>query len=106
MNDLSPFFDALPALPIAAIGAKVLTDAAALSWPASTSGKKGAIAFLLALAFAVLWMTLQSPSWDVQRAAEAALTGLLAWAVAVGVTELHRARVVAGAQSKIEAGKQ
>lgn len=102
MSDLSPLFDALPALNIAAAGAKVLTDAAGLAWPRATSGRKGLLALLLALVLTILWLTLQSPIWDVARGAEAGLTALFAWAAAVGATALQNARLVAGARAKQE----
>lgn len=102
MNDI---LAQLPALPIALILAKTLTDAVTLAFPTLPGAWRSATALIVALIATLLLFALNTSVWTVAAGAEALLTGLLAWAGAVGVTELHGAAVVKRAQSKIDAAK-
>ena len=106
MSDLNDIIAQLPALPIALILAKVLTDAVTLAFPALPGAWRSGVALLTAMLGTFLLFAISDPAWSVATIAETILTGLLAWAGAVGVTELHGAAVVKRAQAKIEAGNQ
>lgn len=101
MSDLNDILAQLPALPIALLLAKTLTDAVTLAFPTLPGAWRSATALIVALLATLLLFALNNPAWSIATIAEALLTGLLAWGGAVSVTELHSAAVVKRARAKL-----